>query len=141
MSYEKMIQIKTHFDGRHPPNKIIWSIIMDQEVENRRHTRVNARWPLTVLSQHRRIEGETRNISVSGVLIKCDEPLYQNEFLRLALEPPHKTPIWVSGEIVWSDSDRSHQDAKNYAMGFSFVEISDVDKVLLKDLVALASAQ
>jgi len=113
---------------------------MEREAENRMCPRVNARWPLTVLSKHRRIEGETRNISVSGVLIQCDEPLYQNEFLRLALEPPRKMPIWVSGEVVWSDSDRSHEDAKNYAMGFSFVEISEVDQVLLKDLVSLASS-
>lgn len=111
---------------------------MDKEVEQRKKPRVNARWPLTVLSEHGRIEGETMNISVSGVLIKCDEPLVHNEFLRLALEPPLKMPIWVSGEVVWSDSDKSHQDAKNYEMGFSFIEISNVDQVLLKDLVSLA---
>jgi len=114
---------------------------MDKESENRRETRINARWPLTVLSRHRRLEGETRNISASGVLIQCDERLNQNEFLRLAFEPPHKTPVWVSGEVVWTDSDRSHEDARNYEMGFSFIEISDVDKILLKDLVALASTQ
>jgi hypothetical protein len=85
------------------------------------------------------MEGETRNISVSGVLIQCEEPLNLNEFLRIALEPPLKPPIWVSGEVVWSDSDKSHENAENYAMGFSFVEISDVDQILLKDLVALAS--
>jgi len=114
---------------------------METGAENRNHPRVNVRWPLTVLSKHRRIDGETRNISVSGVLIQCDEPLYQNEFLRLALEPPRKTPIWVSGQVVWSDWDKAHEDSKNYAMGFSFVEISDVDQVLLKDLVSLASGQ
>lgn len=113
---------------------------MDKELENRKNPRVNARWPLTVLSKHGRIEGETRNISVSGVLIKCDEPIYENEFLRLALEPPLKMPIWVSGEVVWSDSDKSHKDSKNYEMGFSFVEISDVDQTLLRNLVSLAAA-
>ena len=46
---------------------------MKKEAENRRHPRVNARWPLTVLSEHGRIEGETRNLSISGVLIQCDE--------------------------------------------------------------------
>ena len=114
---------------------------MAREAENRRHPRVSARWPLTVLRQHERIEGETRNISVSGVLIQSDEPLQSNEFLRLALEPPLKPPIWVSGEVVWSDSDRSHENAENYAMGFSFVEISDIDQALLKNMVSIASAQ
>ena len=99
---------------------------MTKEAENRKHPRVNARWPLTVLSEHGRIEGETRNLSISGVLIQCDEHLHLNEFLRLALEPPLKPPIWVSGEVVWSDSERSHENAENYSMGFSFVEISDV---------------
>jgi hypothetical protein len=112
---------------------------MSNEAENRRHPRVNARWPLTVLRQNERLEGETRNISFSGVLIQSEEPLQLNEFLRLALEPPLKPPIWVSGEVVWSDSDRSHEDAENYSMGFSFVEISDVDKALLKNMVSIAS--
>jgi hypothetical protein len=119
----------------------VGGINMAKEAENRRNPRVNAKWPLTVLSEHGRIEGETKNISISGVLIRCDEPLHLNEFLRLALEPPLKPPIWVSGEVIWSDSDRSHENAENYAMGFSFVEISDIDQVLLKDLVSLAATQ
>jgi len=114
---------------------------MAREDEHRIHPRVKARWPLTVLSEHGRMEGETRNISVSGVLIQCDQPLNLKEFLRLSLEPPSKPPIWVSGEVVWSDSDKSHENSKNYAMGFSFIGISDVDQVLLKDLVSLASTQ
>ena len=113
---------------------------MINEAEKRIHPRINVRWPLTVLSEQGRAEGETMNISLSGVLIRCDEQLNQNEFLRLSFEPPAKRPIWVSGEVVWSDSGRSEEASTKYAMGFSFVEVSDVDSALLKDLVSVASA-
>jgi hypothetical protein len=114
---------------------------MSNEAENRRHPRVNARWPLTLLRQHERIEGETRNISISGVLIQSDEPLRLNEFLRLSLEPPLIPPIWVSGEVVWADSERSSEKTENHLMGFSFGKISYVDRTLFRDLVSIASTQ
>ena len=114
---------------------------MANEAENRRHPRVNSRWPLTVLSEHGRIEGETINISISGLLIQCDEPLHLNEFFRLAFGPPLIPPILVSGEVVWSDPERSSEIAENYSMGFSCVKISYVDRTLFRDLVSIASTQ
>ena len=108
---------------------------MAKEGERRTHLRFNVRWPITVLSEHGRTEGETRNISVSGMLIQCNEQLNQNEFLRLSLESPKKLPIWVSGTVVWSDSGRTSDAKTDYSMGFSFVEIADADRALLNDLV------
>ena len=112
---------------------------MDKEAERRRHPRIHVRWPITVFIDQRRIEGETRNISVSGLFIRCDDALRREESLLLSLRPQEGQEIWVKGKVAWSDSSRFNGTITKYSMGFSFVEISDRDKLLLEDLVSVLS--
>ncbi len=114
---------------------------MATQTERRQNSRINVRWPVTILKDDSIMEGETRNISLTGVLIRCNEPMHKNEFLRLALEPPKRQSIWVSGEVAWSDSERDEEIMTNHSMGFSLIEISEVDRALLEDLCTLVSNQ
>ena len=106
---------------------------MTAEIEKRQHPRVNVRLPIVMLCHHGRLEGETKNISCTVMFINSHEPLNQDEYLRLAFEPPQLKPIWVSGEVVWTDSEKMRRTNNAFSSGFSFVKISDTDRDLLKN--------
>ena len=106
---------------------------MGAEIEKRQHPRVNVRLPIVMLCHHGRLEGETKNISCMGMFISSYEPLNKDEYLRLAFEPPRLKPIWVSGEVVWTDSEKMRGTTNAFSSGFSFVKISDADRDLLKN--------
>jgi hypothetical protein len=111
---------------------------MVENEERRENTRVEVRWPITLLSDRGRISGETRNISLTGIFMRSEKPLKENEFLRLALEPPKENSIWVSGKVVWSDTRGEDGVLWDHSMGFCFVEISEADRTLLEDLLTVS---
>jgi len=106
---------------------------MATETEKRQQPRVDVRLPIVMLCHHGRREGETRNISSTGMFIRSDDPLNKNEYLRLAFEPPKLKPIWISGEVVWTDSEKMDKTTNAFSSGFSFVKISDADRGMLKN--------
>ena len=91
--------------------------------------------PIVMLCHYGRLEGETRNISSTGMFIRSYKPLNQDEYLRLAFEPPKFKPIWVSGKVLWTDSEKVDVTTNEFFSGFSFVKISDADRDLIKKWV------
>ena len=108
---------------------------MATEIEKHQHPRVDVRLPIVMLCHYGRLEGETRNISSTGMFIRSSEPLNQDEYLRLAFEPPELKPIWISGRVLWTDSEKMGGTTNEFFSGFSFVKISDADRDLLKKWV------
>lgn len=109
---------------------------MSNETERRKHHRIKARWPISVLLDQDIVKGETINITVDGVLISCEEPLRMNEILRMSINPPHHQAIEVTGKVMWSDHYAVDEQNTTFGMGICFVKISDVDRHFLKDVVS-----
>ena len=105
-------------------------------IERRKHSRGDIRWPITVLADHGTIKGETRNISVDGISIRCDEPLMINEVFRIAILPPDRQPIGVSGKVVWSDLYAIDPNDTAVGLGICFVKITDEDRRIFEDAVS-----
>ncbi len=105
-------------------------------IERRKHTRGDIRWPVTVLADHGNIEGETINISVDGLSIRCDEPLMINEVFRIAILPPDGQAIGVSGKVIWSDLYGIDPNDTAVGLGLCFVSISDEDRKVFEDAVS-----
>ena len=105
-------------------------------IERRKHTRGDIRWPITVLAEHGNINGETRNISVDGLSIRCDEPLMINEVFRIAILPPDRQAIGVSGKVIWSDLYAIDPNDTAVGLGLCFVRISDEDRKIFEDAVS-----
>ncbi len=103
--------------------------------------RGDIRWPITVSADHGNIQGETRNISVDGISIRCDEPLRINEVFRIAILPPDRQAIGVSGKVIWSDLYAIDHNDTAVGLGLCFVEISDEDRKLFKDAVSAFISQ
>ena len=105
-------------------------------IERRKHTRGDIRWPITVLADHGNIKGETINISVDGLSIRCDEPLMINEVFRIAILPPDGQAIGVSGKVIWSDLYGIDPNDTAVGLGLCFVSISDEDRKVFEDAVS-----
>jgi pSer/pThr/pTyr-binding forkhead associated (FHA) protein len=98
--------------------------------------RIQVRWPITVLTDEDRIEGETRTITAAGMFIRCKEPLRVNATYRISIRPPNRQAIELTCKLIWSSLyDIDGQDTA-YAMGFHFVKVSDEDRHLLSDMVS-----
>src|SRR3990172_11136039 len=63
-----------------------------------KNSRSEVRWPVRILSDQGTIEGETRDISFDGIYICVDEPLRLNEKFRMAISPPNRQAIGVTGK-------------------------------------------
>lgn len=103
--------------------------------EKRRSKRSNVRWPVAVESEQGTIQGETRNISLSGIYVRCDEPLRVNEDFRMAIIPPNRQAIGLTGKVVWADMYGIDQDENAFGMGVCLVEIAKEDKEFLENAV------
>jgi hypothetical protein len=111
-------------------------MMLAKKIERRKHTRSSVRWPITVVSDHGNILGETRNISFDGVYIRCDQPLRINENFRMAITPPDKEAIGLTGKVVWSDFYGMEDDDTAVGMGVCLVEISARDRKSFQDAVS-----
>jgi hypothetical protein len=111
---------------------------MDQarEIERRGHDRIEVRWPITLFTDHGAIEAETRNVSVDGIFICCEEPLQLNEICPMSIEPPDHQTIDVSGKVIWSDFYAVDDRDNAFGTGICFVEISDGDRHFLEDVLS-----
>ena len=107
---------------------------MVTKTKRHKSSRSEVRWPVRILSDHRTIEGETRNISFDGIYICVDEPLRLNEKFRMAISPPNHESIGVTGKVIWSDIYGLDEQEAAFAMGVSLVKISKRDRKFIKDM-------
>jgi hypothetical protein len=99
-------------------------------------TRIEVRWPITVLTDEDSIEGETRNITAAGMFIRCQEPLRVNETYRISIRPPDRQAIELTCKVMWSNLYGIDGQDTAYAMGFYFVKVSDEDQHFLSDTIS-----
>lgn len=105
------------------------------EMERRKHDRITVRWPNTVLTGHGATEGETRNITVNGIFICCEEPLQVNEVFSLSISPPNHYSVEVPGKVIWSDLYAVDEQNTAFGTGICFVKISDGDRHFFEDVL------
>ena len=104
--------------------------------EKRRSRRSNVRWPVSVESERGTIEGEIRNISLNGIYVRCDEPLRVNEDFRMAIIPPNRQAIGLTGKVVWADMYGLDAEENAFGMGVCLVEIAEEDQKFLLNAVS-----
>jgi hypothetical protein len=94
-----------------------------------------------VESEHGTIQGEIRNISLSGIYVRCDEPLRVNEDLRMAIIPPDRQAIGLTGKVVWADMYGIDEEENAFGMGVCLVQIAKEDQEFLQSAVSPRRAQ
>jgi hypothetical protein len=104
--------------------------------EKRRESRVEVNWPISVFMDNNTIEGATKDISLSGICIRCKSPFPLEENIPISMFPPRCKPIKVVGKAVWSDSYALDMDNNTpVCVGLSFIELSARDRYILKEVI------
>ncbi len=109
---------------------------MATTLEKNKSPRIKARWPITIITNHCLIEGESRNITANGIFAHCKEQLHENETYRMVITLPQKRYIAVRGKVIWSNLDGIDPNGTFSDMGFSFVELPEEDRFLLNHAVS-----
>ena len=107
---------------------------MADSIKKRDLPRLNARWPVTILTQDGEANGETRSFTVEGVFLRCLERLREGEVYHLTIDLPEK-PVEVTGQLAWSNLDNFRPEHTIPGMGFCFVKISKEDRDRLGDAI------
>ena len=110
---------------------------MNDFIEKRQSPRYDIVWPVEIHCQGEIIEGETVNISLEGISLHCDEPLPLNEAFSILINPHEQQVVEISGKVVWSDVYGIGQENESYGMGICFVEVSEQNRALYKELVSI----
>jgi hypothetical protein len=114
----------------------LWEVyILIPVTETRQEPRIRARWPVSVITDGGVIQGESRNITGTGVFISCEDKLRKNETCRMVITPPHLQSFEVKGQVMWSNFESMVPKEPLFGTGFSFVKISEDDRRRLNNAV------
>ena len=105
--------------------------------ERRKAPRISVSWPITVITSQGTIEGESRNITPSGVFIHCKTKLPEDEVYQIIIKLPDGKQIIVKGQMMWSNLNGRENTGPLVNMGFSFIKISDQDQKILRTVISL----
>ena len=96
--------------------------------------RLNVTWPITVFVNGSTLSGVTKNITVKGMFIHCDEFLQVNENYRISLKPPVHRSIEMECKVDWSNDELRPSGSALY-----FVKVTGKDRNILKNIVSFYS--
>ena len=104
--------------------------------EKRKTPRINVNWPITIITSQGTIEGESRNITPSGVFIHCKTKLPEDELYQMIIKLPNGKQIIVKGQRMWSNLNGREDTGALVNMGFSFIKISEQDQSALRTVIS-----
>ena len=110
---------------------------MDDPSERRQTPRINVNWPITIITSQGTIEGESRNITPSGLFIHCKSKLPEDEVYQMIIKLPNGKQIIVKGQMMWSNLNGREDTGALVNMGFSFIRMSDEDQEVLRTVISL----
>jgi len=105
--------------------------------EKRKAPRINVTWPITIITSQGTIEGESRNITPSGIFIHCKKKLPEDEVYQMIIKLPNGKQIIVRGQRVWSNLNGRDDTGSLVNMGFSFIKMSDEDQKVLRTVISV----
>jgi len=105
--------------------------------ERRQTPRINVTWPITIITSQGTIEGESRNITPSGLFIHCKNKLPEDEVYQIIIKLPNEKQIIVKGQMMWSNLNGRQDTGVFVNMGFSFIRMSDEDQEVLRSVISL----
>jgi hypothetical protein len=105
--------------------------------ERRKAPRINVNWPISIITSQGIIEGESRNITPSGVFIHCKTKLPEDEVYQMIIKLPNGKQIVVRGQMMWSNLNGREDTGALVDMGFSFIKMSEQDQKVLKTVISL----
>ena len=110
---------------------------MEEYTEKRRYPRKKMKWPVHVLTNDGPVNAESRNISVQGLFLRCEQPVPLDKVLSIMISPPNHASILVEAKMIWSNRYGIDMDDQTYVcIGVCLVSISDQDRQYLESMMS-----
>ncbi|MGD8994540.1 MAG: PilZ domain-containing protein [Syntrophobacterales bacterium] len=104
--------------------------------KEREYARAKVSWPLSILTVQGPLEGEVRDISLTGALIHCHELPDPDSPIPMAIEIPEQHhSIFATGEMIRLDIEGEEREHPSFLLGIRFAEISEEDLSFLSQKV------
>ena len=111
---------------------LVERIVVLDDSNKRQHKRAHIKWPVKIQSEKKTFNGETRNISESGLLICTKEPLRLNQDYSMSIHSPDADILEFNGKVVWSDLYGIDESEAVYGIGICFMKVSETELDTLK---------
>ena len=105
-------------------------------MERRKSRRLRANCPVSIISGKRKIEGETEDISATGVMISVDKPLSLYSKCHITFFPPWYKHIALTAQVVRTDIFGIIPNFYTYSMGLCFSEASATSQIQLNNFIS-----
>jgi len=99
---------------------------------------IKVRYPVTLLTAERQVQGETRLINNRGALIRCHQPPRLHETATLCIDISENETLMVEAEVVrleFYELDYNDQ-VKPRGMVVRFTKLSNIGRKRLRNLIA-----
>lgn len=98
------------------------------QVDRREYERIATRFPLTLVRDHSRGEGEVTDISIAGCALESEAKVAEGVLVQLQLQVPEEsTPVAVDAAVVRSASPKS--------IGLQFLRFRTEEKERLRQFI------
>jgi hypothetical protein len=104
--------------------------------ENVEGQRAEVRWPVTLLTPHGPIEGETESISLSRVLVVSKSSLPEQGDLGLFIQAPNQEIVHMTSELVCTKVGDSDDNVNLFSAELQISYISESDRDFLCRMIA-----
>ena len=98
--------------------------------------RAEVKWPVTLLTPHGPIEGETEYISLSRVLVASDTPLPSEGDIGLLIKAPNHQALHLSSKVVSATVNNSDDSINYFTVELQLTCISETDRDFLSRIIA-----
>jgi|GEM_PF-493835 len=98
--------------------------------------RINATYPVTVLTAQGSFAGETKSISMREAFVRCPEPLRLNDLASLSIEVSAHESLSAEAEVVWSNIYGPDDEITPRGMIVRFTNLSSTNRRRLHEVIA-----
>jgi hypothetical protein len=106
------------------------------EEEKRKHSRLDINVPVKMETSDGPIEAHTKNLTLAGAFVCCQNPLLLKEKFRLSILLPHRRYLTLNAEVVWSNVSVAECHVVNRGMGIRFIHTTENDREILDELIS-----
>ena len=99
------------------------------------YPKVDAKYPVVVLTADGQIQGETKNISTYQAFVRCKNPLRLYDVASMSIHFSKDESILAEGEVVWSNRYGPDDDITPRGMVVRFTRLSPRERQRLHDTI------
>ena len=120
--------------------KLYWGERYNDLMKDRRQfSRVEVKWPVTIVSSEQQASGEIESISQVGASIYSQKLPPPGQELSLEIQPPNRQSFLVLAKAIWGVDADSPESPYRFVFGVQFEDISEDDIQFVAEIVSKQS--